>query len=85
MKVKIVGKVRRSGVSKSGRKYDFIELHFVAPARGVIGEAAQTMTLDSEMYPFENINTGFYDVQFDNRGTPMSMTPIQAQPPVNKQ
>ena len=40
MKIQIVGKSHRTGISKSGRNYDFIELHFVAPARGVEGEAA---------------------------------------------
>lgn len=78
MKIKLVGKVHRSGISKkSGNKYDFVEIHFVAPARGVIGEAAQTMTMDPEIYPFENITPGVYDVQFDNRGTPLSLTPVQ--------
>lgn len=78
MKITITGKARRTGVAKnSGRPYDFVEVHFVAPARGVIGEAAQTMTMDPGIYPFENIAPGIYDVQFDNRGTPLALAPIQ--------
>lgn len=82
MKISIVGKVRRTGVSKSGRQYDFIEIHFVAPARGVEGEAAQTVTFDPEVFPYEQIGRGTYVADFDSRGSLLSLTPVQA--PVSK-
>lgn len=85
MRIHVVGKVHRRGTSaKSGRAYDFVEVHFVAPKRGVVGEAAQTLTMDPQLYPFDNITPGVYEVQFDNEGTPLSMTPVQVQPTVNK-
>lgn len=81
MKVSIVGKVHRTGVSKSGRSYDFIELHFVAPARGVEGEAAQTVTMDPGVFPYDKIARGIYDIDFDCRGTPLALTPVQSATP----
>ena len=85
MRIHVVGKVHRHGTSaKSGRAYDFVEVHFVAPKRGVVGEAAQTMTMDPQLYSFDNITPGVYEVQFDNSGTLLSMAPVQAQPVVSK-
>lgn len=85
MKIKIVGKVHRSGVSKkSGNQYDFVELHIVLPKRGVIGEAAQTVTVDPEVYPFERINPGLYDAEFDNSGSLVGLAPVQPQSAVSK-
>ena len=85
MRIKIVGKVHRSGVSKkSGNAYDFVELHVVLPKRGVIGEAAQTVTTDSTVYPFERIAPGIYDAEFDNNGNLLSLAPVQAQPSASK-
>lgn len=82
MKISIVGKVHRTGISKSGRHYDFVELHFVAPARGVEGEAAQTVTFDPQVFPYEQIGRGTYNADFDSRGSLLSLTPVQA--PVSK-
>ena len=85
MRIKIVGKVHRSGVSKkSGNPYDFIELHVVLPKRGVIGEAAQTVTTDSTVCPFERIVLGICDAEYDNNGTLLSLTPVQGQPSTSK-
>lgn len=78
MKITVIGKSRRTGISKSGRNYDFVELHYVAPARGVEGEAAQTVTMDPQIYPYDQINRGLYLIDFDNRGRPLSLTPVQA-------
>ena len=84
MNITIVGKNHRVGISKTGKNYDFIEVHFVAPARGVIGQAAQTLTMGPEVFPFESLAPGAYDAQFDNRGNLLSLAPVQAQPAVNK-
>lgn len=77
MQINVVGKIRRTGVSKSGRHYDFVELHFVAPARGVEGDAAQTVTFSPEVFPYEQIGRGIYNADFDRRGTLLSLTPAQ--------
>lgn len=75
MKVRLVGKERRTGVSKkTGKTYDFVVIHYIAPARGVIGEAAQTVIIDPGLFPFENIAPGMFDLEFDNRGNVLALT-----------
>lgn len=81
MKIHIVGKVHRSGVSKSGKSYDFVEIHFTAPARGIEGEAAQTVTFDPSVFPYNQIGRGDYNAEFDNRGNLLALTPVQAATP----
>ena len=70
MKIKVIGKAHLQGTSKkSGKDYNFVQVHYNAPARGVIGEAAQTLMLDPAFYPVDAITVGAtYDAQFDNRG-----------------
>lgn len=85
MRIELVGKVHRSGVSKkSGNPYDFIELHVVLPKRGVIGKAAQTVTTDAAVCPFDQLIPGVYDAEFDNNGNLLSLVPVQIQAPVTK-
>lgn len=79
MKAKVVGKLRRTGVGKtSGKPYDFIELHYVAPDRDVTGEAACTTTMDPGVFPYESIVPGVYNVEFDRKGRLIALTPVQA-------
>lgn len=78
MKISVVGKVHRTGISKSGRHYDFVEIHFVAPLKGVEGDAAQTVTIDPEVFPYSNLGRGLYEAEFDSRGRMLSLTPVQA-------
>lgn len=70
MKIHVEGKAHLEGVSKrTGNAYNFNQIHFLAPARGVEGLAAQTITVDPAMYPIETIRVGStYDVEFDRRG-----------------
>lgn len=78
MRVKVIGKTRRTGVSKrTGQNYDFIEIHYVAPTRGVIGEAALTTTIDPGLFPFDNLVPGLYNFEFDNRGSLVALAPVQ--------
>ena len=78
MKIRIVGKMQRSGVSKkTGRNYSFVELHYIAPARGVTGDAALTTVIDTDLYPYDNIAPGLYNLEFDHKGRAVSLTPIQ--------
>lgn len=81
MKVKIVGKVHREGVSKkTGRAYSFNEIHYTAPARGVLGEAAKTVTIDVDLYPFDSISQGMYAMEFDDTGRVVALAPLQPAP-----
>lgn len=77
MKVKVTGKKHFKGTSKkTGKPYDFIELHYLGHARDVIGEAALTMTIDPDMYPYDSITVpGEYLVEFDNRGNALEFGP----------
>ena len=47
MKIHVVGKAHLAGTSKkTGKPYDFIQLHYLGRARGIIGDAALTASLD---------------------------------------
>ena len=77
MKVRIIGKVHREGVAKkTGRPYDFIELHFTGPARGIIGEAALTKTIDPGIFNFaELVVPGDYFIEYDSAWAVISLSP----------
>lgn len=78
VKVRITGKVRRRGISKkTGNNYDFIELHYTGPRRGVIGEAAITKTIDPGLYDFDNLAVpGDYIIECDDTGEIISLAPV---------
>lgn len=80
MKIKVVGKAHLSGTSrKNGKPYDFIQLHYLGLARGVIGTAALTASLDPQMVDFDSIPVPCDAVlEFDGRGYPVEFTPIPA-------
>ncbi len=51
MKIKVCGKAHLEGVAKkTGRPYNFNQIHYLGKARGVIGEAALTIALDPDIY-----------------------------------
>ena len=70
MKIMVEGKAHLEGTSKrTGKDYNFNQIHYLAPARGVEGLAAQTISVDPKMYPIETIRVGStYDVEFDRNG-----------------
>jgi len=78
MKIKVVGKARLTGTSKkTGNPYDFIQVHYLGRARGVIGDAALTLSLDPDLYPYEKISIpSDANVEFDQRGYPVEFTPV---------
>lgn len=78
MKIKVLGKAHLEGTSKkTGKPYNFNQIHYVAPARGVTGYAACTQVLDPALYPIDKIKVdGTYDIQFDNRGYVVEFTPV---------
>lgn len=70
MKIHVEGKAHLEGTSKrTGRDYNFNQVHYLAPARGVEGLSAQALSLDPGMYPFGSIEVGAdYIVEFDRNG-----------------
>lgn len=78
MKVYICGKQRCSGTSKrTGQAYDFAVIHYTCRDRSVIGEAAKTVTIDPNLFPFDSIAVpGEYVLDFDERGHLMDLTPV---------
>lgn len=80
MRLRIFGKLHRVGTSKStGKPYDFIEVHYSAPARFVDGQAAKTKTLDSTLMAYEAIIVpGDYEVEFDGDGAIISIAPAKS-------
>lgn len=71
MKIKVFGKVHLSGTSKkTGKKYDFIQLHCSVPQRGVDGEAAKVISVSPELVNYDSIILGktcSVEVDFDGR------------------
>lgn len=83
MIIKLIGKSHRQGISKtSNKQYDFYELHIAVPAQGVVGEAAETKTIDAGFCDFDKLVLGVYDADFDTRGRLLSLKPVQ--PPAGK-
>lgn len=79
MKIKVIGKAHLKGTSKkSGNDYDFIQVHYNAPAFGVEGLAAQTLSLDPRQYDyFDVIVGGEYNAEFGPRGFLVEFTPVK--------
>ena len=70
MKIIIEGKAHLEGTSKkTGKDYNFNQIHYLSPARGVEGRAAQVVTLDPKAYPIDDIIVGgLYEIEFDRSG-----------------
>ena len=80
MKIKIVGKAHLQGTSKkTGKPYNFIQLHYLGRAYGVIGEAALTAALDPDLVDFDKLPVPSEAVlEFDGKGYPVEFTPLPA-------
>lgn len=70
MKIRVVGKAHHSGTSKkTGKPFDFIEIHYLGKGRGIIGEAAQTAIIDPKVFRLDELVVpGDYIIEFDNHG-----------------
>ena len=79
MRIKVFGKAHLSGTAKkTGKPYDFIQIHYLGKAYGVEGLAATTLSLDPKEYDYASIHVnGDYDVEFDNRGYPVTFIPAK--------
>ena len=78
MQIKVIGKSHLEGVSrKTNQPYNFNQVHFVAPAQGVEGMAAQVQALDPAIFPYDRIQIGGeYSVEYNNRGYVVAFTPV---------
>ena len=79
MRIKVLGKAHLEGTSKrTGKDYNFHQVHYLGAARGVEGQAAQTLSLDPGQVSYSSIIIGEdYNVAFDNRGYPVVFELIQ--------
>lgn len=77
MRIQIVGAAHRTGTSsKTGKPFDFAEIHYLGKARGVTGQAALTTTIDSFMMPFDALTIpGEYEIEFDQNGRVVEFHP----------
>lgn len=80
MRIRIEGKAHLKGTSKrTGQSYDFIQIHYLGPDRGVTGKAALTLALEPPNYNFDAIAVGSEaNVEFDNRGNVVTFSPVTA-------
>lgn len=76
MIITVCGKNHRSGLSsKTGRPYDFTELHFTAIRKNVVGQAAVTSNIDATIIKNDDIIVGAdYNIETDIDGEILSMT-----------
>ena len=69
MKAVLLGKVRRSGVSKAGKNYDFTACSVSYDAFGVEGLQVAEVLVPSSILSFDAFVVGdCYDFDFDCRG-----------------
>ena len=70
MTIRVLGKSHLEGISKkTGKPYNFNQVHYIGKAYGVEGQAALTQSLDPKAYPLDQILVGRdYHIEFDNRG-----------------
>ena len=72
MKIKAIGKAHREGTSKkTGAAYDFLQVHYNGPDRGVEG-------LDPSLIPYADIKLNAeYEVDFGPRGYVVGFTLVK--------
>lgn len=59
MKVKLLGKSHRDGISaKTGKPYNINSLHCVGSARNVEGQAVMVVTVNGAEHPYEELKIG---------------------------
>ncbi len=75
MKIQVIGKAHLEGTSKkTGKPYNFNQIHYNSPAPNVEGLAAQTLMLDPAQFPLSMFTIDeVYDIQFNQRGYVVSV------------
>lgn len=65
----LLGKVRRNGMSKAGKPYDFTACSVSYSAFGVEGSQVAEVIVDARMIQYDALKIGErYDFDFDNKG-----------------
>lgn len=65
----LLGKVRRNGISKAGKPYDFTSCSVSYSVFGVEGVQVSEVLVDSCMIQFDALIIGdHYDFDYDNKG-----------------
>lgn len=65
----LLGKVRRNGISKAGKPYDFTACSVSYSVFGVEGVQVSEVLVDSCMIQFDALKIGdHYDFDYDNKG-----------------
>lgn len=78
MKIKVIGKAHREGTSrKTGNSYNFNQVYYTGPDRGVEGLASLVLSLDPSLISFDAIRVGGeYEVSFGPRGYVVGFDPV---------
>ena len=79
MKIKVIGKAHLEGKSKrTGNEYNFNQVHYTGPDKGVEGIAALTLSLDPGIIPYADIKLNTeYEVDFGPHGYVVDFTPVK--------
>lgn len=85
MKIKVLGKTHREGISsKTGKPYNINSLHCVGTARGVEGQAVMVVTLNGAEYPYAGLKVGAeYVVEYDATGALVDFAPAASGAPTS--
>ena len=77
MKVKLLGKSHRDGISaKTGKPYNINSLHCVGSARNVEGQAVMVVTVNGAEHHYEELKIGGeYVVEYDATGALVDFAP----------
>ena len=78
MKVKLIGKAHREGIStRTGKPYNIITLHCMGTARNVEGQAVMHVTLNGAEHPYDQLPAGSECVvEYDSTGALVDFQPI---------
>ena len=75
MKIKVIGKAHRE---EERNPYNFNQVHYNGPDRGVEGMAALTLNLNPPLLPYADIKIGGeYEVDFGLLGYVVSFSPTK--------
>ena len=78
-KIKVIGKAHLEGKSKRiGKEYNFNQVHYTGPDRGVEGIAALTLSLNPVLISYDDIKLNAeYEVDFGPRGYVVVFRPVK--------
>ena len=78
MKVTVIGKFRKQGVSrKTGEVYDICNVYVTHPLRGAEGLVSERVSLNPTQYDFDGIQIGkSYNLVYDANGYLMDFSLI---------